>query len=301
VHFANSGVEIAVLEVGMGGRLDAVNVYDADAALIASIGLDHVEWLGGDRETIGFEKAGIMRAHRPVVIADRDPPASLAAAAAATGADALFIDHEYSVAEDADGLVIVCRGGTRIRAPKPGFGGIEQHWNVAACVQAVVALRSILAVADDAIAAGVSRTKPEGRMDARTLDGVAWIFDVAHNPAAAERLALGAPRSRTLAVFGGMHDKDLRGVLRQFAHTVDDWHVATVASDRAATSSEINAILSDLGAAACHEHADIGAACAGARAAARDGDRVVVFGSFYTVGPALTALGLYSGSPGSAL
>jgi dihydrofolate synthase/folylpolyglutamate synthase len=304
VHFARSRVDVAVLEVGMGGRLDAVNVYDADAAIIASISLDHVEWLGGDRESIGFEKAGIMRAGRPVAIADRDPPRSLADAAAACGADALFIDRDFSVAERAQGLEITCRGGTKVHVPKPAFGGTEQHWNAAASVQTVVALRPVLPVADAEIAAGIARTKPGGRMDTRVLGGVTWMFDVAHNPAAAERLAVALaarPATHRAAVFGGMHDKDLRGVLRHFVGLVDHWHIATVDSERAATAAEIAAILGDLGAGTCDTHPDIAGACSAARSAAETGDLVVVFGSFYTVGPALTALGLYSPSPGSAL
>ncbi|MGD8808955.1 MAG: folylpolyglutamate synthase/dihydrofolate synthase family protein [Gammaproteobacteria bacterium] len=302
IHFARKRVDVAVLEVGMGGRLDAVNAVDADAALIASVGLDHEEWLGNDRESIGFEKAGIMRADRPAIIADPAPPLSLRKAARDTGADALFIGEDFSVARHGDSLLVRCRNASAREVPLPRFGGPEQWLNVAACVQLTQCLAAALPVSDSAVDAGIRATAPAGRADRRHIDGVEWIFDVAHNPAAAQQLAgtlqTMPSEGRTLGVFGALRDKDIRGVLAQFASIIDAWHVITPRAERAAAAADIAETLASLGAkAAVSAFDDVAAACAAARSTACSGDRVVVFGSFYVVGPALSALELYSHPP----
>jgi len=302
IHFARKRVDVAILEVGMGGRLDAVNAVDADAALIASVGLDHEEWLGNDRESIGFEKAGIMRPGRPAIVADPVPPRSLHKAAEDTRADALFIDHEFTVECSGDELIVRCRNAMARRVPKPKFGGAEQWLNVAACVQLVDCLAEILPVPDVAIESGILASAPRGRADRRLVDGVEWVFDVAHNPAAAQRLAVtlqAMPAAgRTYAIFGALRDKDIRGVLAQFAALIDGWLVITPKAERAAAAADISATLAGLGAqATISAFADVDAACAAARNCAVPGDRVIVFGSFYIVGPALSALELYFQPP----
>jgi dihydrofolate synthase/folylpolyglutamate synthase len=301
LYFARECVDVAVLEVGMGGRLDAVNVYDADTALIVSIDLDHQDYLGPDREKIGFEKAGILRAGRPAVIADRDPPQSVLTAVRERGALAKFIDRDFSAAPAAEGeaagFVYRAPGRPERRFPRPPFGGIVQLTNAAACIAVVDSVAAVLPVADAAIARALCAVALPGRLDARTVDSVEWIFDVAHNPAAAARYraALDAlPRvPRTLAVFGAMSDKDLRGVLAPFTPEVAHWFIAAVDSERTATAAALEAVLAELGAAEVSVHNGIAAATLAARAAARAGERVLVFGSFYSVGPAMAALGLY--------
>lgn len=298
VCFARQNVDVAVLEVGMGGRLDAVNAIDSDAALIASVGLDHEEWLGSDRESIGFEKAGIMRAGRPAIIADPDPPVSLAKAANDTGARALFIGHDFTVEPDGGNLIVRCHDGRDRRVPRPGFGGSEQWLNVAACVQLLKCLGRDLPVADEALSAGIAAAAPAGRADFRSIDGVEWVFDVAHNPAAAVRLRAmltdKPTQGRTWAVFGALRDKDIAGVIAQFCGLMEGWFVVALHAERGANAGEVgDAVLRAGGTGDVAGFETVAAACAAARGRALPGDRVVVFGSFYVVGPALSALELY--------
>jgi dihydrofolate synthase/folylpolyglutamate synthase len=294
LHFARVRADVAILEVGMGGRLDAVNALDTDAALIVSVDLDHIEWLGPDREAIGREKVGIVRRGRPAIVADADPPVSVAAGIAARSADGRFIGRDFAVREDGDGLVYTAADREERRFPRPGFGGRFQLSNAAACIAVVDALGEILPVSDAAIAAGIAGTQLRGRIDRQRIAGVEWIFDVAHNPAAARLFAaaLGElPAARTVAVFGLMHDKDLDAVVAPFIDTIEEWFVATLDSERTAEGSAVAQRLAELGAARVSLHADVAAATRAAAGAASE--RVLVFGSFYTVGPAMSELGLY--------
>jgi dihydrofolate synthase/folylpolyglutamate synthase len=294
--FARAGIDVAILEVGMGGRLDAVNAIDADAALIVSIDLDHMEWLGPDREAIGREKAGILRAGRPAIIADLDPPASVTETVATLGARAWFAGHDYVVLGDADGVVWRGPDGREQRLPLPAFGGAVQVGNVGAAVAVVQSLVALLPVSDEALRRGIASARLPGRLDRRVIEGVEWIFDVAHNAAAVARLADGLSTlpaaGTTIAVFGAMRDKQLDAVVAPFIRSVAHWHVAPVASERTAASGELRELLERLGARAVTEHADVSAATRAARQ--QGGDRVLAFGSFYTVGPAMATLGLYS-------
>lgn len=300
LHFARRAVDVALLEVGMGGRLDAVNVYDADAALIASIALDHEQWLGGDRELIGREKAGIVRPGRPVIVGDPDPPESIEQAAREAGAEPFFVGRDFFAVPARTGLAYSDTVGRSISLPAPRFGGEEQLYNAAACVKLVESLQALLPVSEHAIRKGIGTAETRGRLERRMIDGVEWVFDVAHNPAAADRflayLAALPAASRTTAVFGAMGDKDLASVLEPFTGSVDSWFVAPVESDRTASVEELDARLRALGADEVSHHGDIATACRAAREAAFAGERVLVFGSFYTVGPAMVALGLYSDS-----
>ena len=303
LHFAEQQVDVAILEVGMGGRLDAVNVYDADAALIVSIDLDHREYLGPDREAIGREKAGILRAGKPAIVGDADPPQSVLAMAAGLGAPLRYLGRDYGVEAHARGLVYRRPAAAPRIFPRPPFGSSIQRANAAACITVVDALQDVLPIREEAIAAGISNARIAGRLDVRRVDEVEWVFDVAHNPAAAaglhdavERL----PRApRTLAVFGAMSDKDLASVLRPFIADVAEWLVAPVGSERGASVAQICDVLEELDARGVRAHADVAAACAAARASASPRERVLAFGSFYLVGPAMSALRLYC-SPLSA-
>jgi dihydrofolate synthase/folylpolyglutamate synthase len=297
LYFALQKVDVAILEVGMGGRLDAVNVYDADAALIASIDLDHQDYLGPDRETIGREKAGILRPGRPAIIAEPDPPRSVLAEAGARGAQALYIGRDFGVAPDQVGLAYLRPGVASRVFPRPPFGGAVQLINAAACIAVTDCLQDVLPVNDAAIAAGLAATRISGRFERCVVDEVEWFFDVAHNPAAAAlyRQSLDAlsPARKTYAVFGAMSDKDLRGVLGHFVADVDAWFICAVDSDRGAPVEQLRTVLDSLSARGVRAYADAASASNAARLQAQPGDRVLVFGSFYTVGPAMTALGLY--------
>jgi len=295
LHFARRRVDVAVLEVGMGGRLDASNAVDTDCALVVSIDLDHREWLGDDREAIGREKAGIMRRGKPAVIADRDPPKSVVAYAAAEGALPRLIGRDFDLRR-APGGWRRAAGDDRV-LPVPPFGGDEQLGNAAACAAVVDSLGSDLPVSDDALAEGIRTAYLRGRFERATVDGVEWIFDVAHNPAAIAIFAASLarlPRAlRTLAVFAAMRDKDLAGVIAPLVPSVDTWFVAQANTERGATGDELRDVLAAGGASAIEVTPDVAASTAAARAAAQSGARVIVFGSFVTVGAAADVLGLY--------
>ena len=288
--------EVVILEVGMGGRLDATNALDTDCALIVSIDLDHREWLGDTREAIGREKAGIVRAGKPVVIGDRDVPSSVLDQAAAVGAVPRLIGRDFDFHSAGVGWRRARDTDATPPFPLPPFGGDEQFANAASCAAVVDALAAALPVSDAALAAGIANAVLRGRMERHDVDGVEWILDVGHNPAAAVGLEASVrrlPAARTWIVFAAMRDKDLAGVVQPFAATAAGWFVAQGSTDRGATGDELGTLLESLGAARVHVADDVAAACAAARAAAAAGDRVVVYGSFHTVGAALEALRLY--------
>jgi dihydrofolate synthase/folylpolyglutamate synthase len=295
--FRRRELDVAVLEVGMGGRLDATNALDTDCALIVSIDLDHREWLGETREEIGREKAGIVRRGKPVVIGDRAVPQSVLDHAAATGALPQVLGRDFDFREDGSGWRRGRDGGAGPVFPRPPFGGDEQLANAAACAAVVDALSTELPVADAALAAGIASAYLRARLERRDIGGVEWVFDVGHNPAAAvgleESLRRSPPRGRTWVVFAAMRDKDLSGVLQPFVPTAAGWFVAQASADRGATGAELGALLESIGAARVVVADDVAAACAAARNSAAPGDRVIVYGSFLTVGAAMEALRLY--------
>ena len=297
LHFARCKVDVALLEVGMGGRLDAVNAYDADAAAIVSIDIDHQEWLGQDRDAIGREKAGIIRKQRPVVIADSDPPASVLREIDAVGAHGYLIGRDFDGAASGEYFNYEATGQPARLLPRPPFGGEAQVANAAACVTVVDCLQEFLPVDSNALASGLSRARISGRIERRVVNGVEWIFDVAHNPAAAsyfKRAWQDMPVvNTTLAVFAAMKDKNLADLLGPFVSGVDEWFLAPTESERSQTPEAVSEILGALAAGSVAQYQDVAAACADARSRAVPGDRVLVFGSFYTVGPAMAALELY--------
>jgi dihydrofolate synthase / folylpolyglutamate synthase len=301
LHFARREADVAILEVGMGGRLDAVNAVDTDCALIVSIDLDHQAWLGNDRDAIGREKAGIMRSSAPAVIADRSPPPSLLAHAAATGGPTYWIGRDFDYVRNGNEWRPRGADETAPLLPRPYFGGDEQFGNAAACMKVVECLKEQLPVTHVALAAGIRHAYLRGRLERHRIDAVEWIFDVAHNPAATAVFLHSLERlptvGRTLAVFAAMHDKDLSGVISPLVNLVDRWYVTQASADRGATAHALSALLGRLGAPSVTAEPDVASACAAARAAANGGDRVLVFGSFHTVGAATTALGLYCAPP----
>ena len=292
--FAAVRIDAIVLEVGLGGRLDAVNIVDADVAVVTSIGIDHVDYLGSTREAIGREKAGIFRAGRPAICGDADPPASLVAHADAIGAPLWRIGRDYTFMASDLQWRYGGPAGARHALPFPALRGAHQLGNAATALAALDALRDRLPVAANAIRAGLVDVELSGRF--HVLPGrPVMVLDVAHNPHAARVLAdtLGAMsfHPATLAVFGMLADKDIDGVVAAMRPRIDQWYVATLPGPRGAAAARIVAALQNAGvdASAIHEFDDIEHAFAAARAAAGDTDRIAAFGSFLTVAATLLA------------
>lgn len=288
-------VDVAVLEVGMGGRLDAVNVVDADAAIVTTIDLDHQEFLGPDRNAIGREKAGIFRSGRPAISGDRSPPQSLLAHASAIGADLQRAGVDFGVHDAPGGWTWWHRDGASIDLPRPSLPGAFQFDNAAAAVAALHALRHTLPVSPSAIAAGLASARCPGRLQ-RVGETPEVVVDVAHNPQAARELALwlaAQPARRTVAVFAALGDKDYAGIVAPLRGAIDAWFVAGLRDDspRGLEAASTAARMAALGiaATACD---GVAQALAAAREVAGPAGRVLAFGSFHTVAGAMRACGL---------
>lgn len=288
--FETGNLDAIVLEVGMGGRLDAVNVVDCDVALVTSIALDHCEWLGADVETIAAEKAGILRPHRPVIFGSRSMPQSIAARATALDARLLRLGVDFDFSRQ--GQRWSWLGGLRALAdlPPPRLFGDMQFENASAVLQVLECLQDRLAVSRAAIEEGLRSVRLAGRFQI-IREEVEWVLDVAHNPAAAKTLAgqlqLDPDRRRTLAVCGILGDKDLAGIVAELRASFAEWIVASVNGPRALDPAVLAGRLSHAGANVVATGRSVEEACALARERAAPGDRIVVFGSFLTVAPAL--------------
>jgi dihydrofolate synthase/folylpolyglutamate synthase len=298
LYFAERGVAIVVLEVGLGGRLDAVNAMDADLALVSSIALDHQHWLGETRDAIGVEKAGILRAAKPAIMADPDPPPAFLRYATELGAELRRADLDFTCSRNADGTWTYRSAAAQLeRLPQPSLPGAVQYGNAAACVAAVEAMQPILPVAWDVLAPALTQVYLAGRLQTEQIHGTEWVFDVAHNPAAAATLGSELARrpvpGRSIAIVGLMADKDIAGVLRPLIGIVDTWLVTHADTERASATSVLAATLRGLGCADISEFTSPELAYERALALAGAGDRVVTFGSFRIVGPVMTALRLY--------
>ena len=297
LYFAWEEADIALLEVGLGGRLDAVNAVDSDASLLASIAIDHQEWLGETREKIGYEKAGIMRPRKPAILADRDCPESVISFAEQAQAPVKRIGYEFDGALDKVGWIYNDVNGEKRGLPFPAFGGDEQLANAAGCVAVVEALQQKLPVSNNALVCGLEKAQLRARAERLEIDGVTWVFDVAHNPAAAITLSKVLDRypvdGRTLAVVAIMANKDLVGVLAPMLPTVDEWLVTHTEGERCASTKALAEALGE--GVMVTKHPDIATACEQAKRHANQGDRILVYGSFYLVGPAMSTLGLYFG------
>jgi dihydrofolate synthase / folylpolyglutamate synthase len=295
--FADAQLDAVVLEVGLGGRLDAVNVVDADVALVTSIDLDHCDWLGRDRETIGREKAGIFRAGRPAIFGARDMPASIGEYARHIGADLQQLGRDFDWVAVGHGWNWRGRSSEQRDLPAPALHGEIQYDNAAAVLAALDTLEPRLRVSRPAIDRGLLTVRLPGRFQIvrqRSPGAVEWILDVAHNPAAARALAaqLAAKKSggRTIAVCGVLADKDIEGIVTELQGSFDAWVIVGLHGARALTPDALAARVRATGANVEAVAADVVAGCQAADALAQPGDRVVVFGSFLTVGPALEML-----------
>ena len=293
--FQAAKIDVAVLEVGMGGRLDAVNAIDSDAAIVTAVDIDHTAWLGHTREAIGYEKAGIFREGRPAICGDPNPPAIIAAETARIGAKLLQFKRDFFV--ERSGTEWTWRCGERLRAglPYPSLRGDYQMCNAACALTALETLADRFPVTQADVREGLISGVIPGRF--QVLPGrPVRVLDVAHNAQAARSLAATLKQQRvegrTLAVIGMLKDKDIVSVIGPLAEVVDRWYPATLHTPRGATAAQLIESLVAAGVPApVQGYDDVHQAHAAAQREATEADRIVVFGSFHTVGDILAGLG----------
>lgn len=305
--FERAQLDLAILEVGLGGRLDATNLIDADVAVITTVDLDHQDYLGDDREAIGAEKAGIARAWKPLVLGDDDPPSSVLGHAYRIGAPTWRIANDFffqtlAPGIDADGNALPAQWrwrevGRRMDLPMPRLAAPVQLRNAAVAIAALRALpKAPGALPKAAIAEGVATAHVGGRLQRFERDGMDLVVDVAHNSQAARALAAwlqaSPPAGRTHAVFAALTDKDVAGVVKALAPDIAHWHLAGLADagPRGGGVDGLAARLDGTAAAGGSRHATVREALEHALAQAGPGDRVLVFGSFHTAAAALEHL-----------
>ena len=299
-HFARVGLDAVILEVGLGGRLDAVNTVDPDCAVITSVDLDHMELLGDTRESVGSEKAGIFRSGRPAVVALADPPQSVCDAAASTGARLLLLGRDFGFAGDAAQWSYWGPFGKRHGLAFPALRGAIQLRNAAAAMCALDTLRERLPVAMQEIREGLAMAALPGRF--QVVPGRPQIIlDVGHNPEAArvlrDNLRSSGFAPNTIAVVGMLRDKDISGVAAALSPVIDAWHLASLQGPRGATSDLLASVLARVAPSTPHTcHAGPVEAFRAARSAATPDDKIVVFGSFLTVGAVLALLSAEKGA-----
>jgi dihydrofolate synthase/folylpolyglutamate synthase len=288
-------LDLVILEVGMGGRLDTVNAFDADCAVITSIDIDHAEFLGSDREAIGLEKAAIMRTGKPVIVSDPVPPANVTAYAERIGADLWRIGRDFNYSGDKQQWNWAGRAKRFNGLAYPALRGANQLLNAAGVLAAFEALRDRLPITAQAVRNGFALVDLPGRFQV-VAGQPTLVLDVAHNPHAVATLVQNLDQMgyfpRTHAVFGVMRDKDIDTILARMAPLVDDWHFTDLPTARAATAEDLAKRHAALGCkgpgpltVACH--ADPLQAFGSALGAADPADRIVVFGSFLAVGGVL--------------
>ena len=290
-------LDVAILEVGLGGRLDATNVIDTDCAIITSIDIDHTEFLGPDRESIGREKAGIMRTGRPVIVGDPMAPQSVIDHAREIGADLWRFGHDFNFSGDRQQWAWAGRGRRYAGLAYPALRGANQLVNASGAMAALEAIRDRLPITAQAVRAGMALVELPGRF--QIVPGQpTLVLDVAHNPHSVAALAANLDAMgyfpTTHAVLGAMADKDLTPMLAKIAPLVDRWYFADLPTPRAETAAGLqhkwNAVQMVAGGrreVATSTWADPEQALAAAVAAADPADRIVVFGSFFTVGGVL--------------
>ena len=284
--FSRSKLEAAILEIGLGGRLDAVNVVDADCAVLTSIGIDHVEFLGATREEIGREKAGIFRPGKPAIVGDPGPPETVLTA----NADLQLIGRDFGYESQGTQWAYWGPGGKRSGLAHPALRGAVQLRNASAALAALDCLRDRLPLAMQDVRRGLAEVSLPGRF--QVLPGRPLvILDVAHNPEAAAVLAAGLGASgyapETIAVVGMLKDKDIAGVLRAVAPRITRWHFASLQGPRGASAARLGEALSEFDSTTPRtEHPDVAQALAAAKKEAGENDKIVVFGSFLTVADA---------------
>jgi dihydrofolate synthase/folylpolyglutamate synthase len=290
---ARANLDVAILEVGLGGRLDAVNIIDADCAVITSIDLDHMAILGNDRESIGFEKAGIMRAGRPVIVSDPVPPQSVIDHAGAVGADLWLFGRDFNFSGDKQQWAWAGRERRYSGMAYPALRGANQLINASGVLAALDALRQRIPVTAQAVRNGLAMVELPGRFQIVPGQPV-LVLDVAHNPHSVAALAANLDAMgfypTTHAVLGAMADKDLLPMLQKVNPMIDRWYFTDLPLPRAAKAKDLQqawAAQNQRADASSSVHADPMQALQAAIDVADPADRIVVFGSFYTVGGVL--------------
>lgn len=297
VHcFMQAQVDVAVLEVGLGGRLDAVNIFDADCAILTSIDLDHIDYLGDTREKIGFEKAAIFRKNKPAICAELNIPKSVQLFTEDTGAHCYRFNKEFGYAKKENQWDFWGPEGTRHCLPLPTLRGEKQLQNASTCLAALDTLHELLPVSMGNIREGLIDATLPGRFQVISTQPMI-ILDVAHNPSAAVVLSknLSATKSsgKTYAVIAMLQDKDVQGVIQALKSDIDCWLVSTVQSPRAATAEFLFDEIRRLGIKnddQCFKFDNCIAAFVFACEHASKNDRICIFGSFYTVSDVLRYL-----------
>jgi dihydrofolate synthase/folylpolyglutamate synthase len=293
--FARVDPEVAILEVGLGGRLDAVNILDADLALVTTIGRDHTAWLGNDLESIAAEKAGIFRSGRPAVVGHRYPADSLLRRAAELQCPLSVLGRDFDWRREAAGWCWLGPGFQRTGLPNPALRGSHQYDNAAAILMAVSCLADRLPVPVQCLREGLQRVRLPGRFQVFPGE-VTWILDVTHNGQAAgalaETLAAFPCRGKLHAVLGILSDKEPLEIAAPVAERVAAWHLGQARDARAMASSDLkNALTPLIPQDRLRVYADIESALDGAAGCARSGDCVLAFGSFTTIEAAMRRFG----------
>lgn len=293
---AQAQLDVVILEVGLGGRLDAVNLFDADCALVTSIDIDHVHFLGNSREAIGFEKAGIFRAGRPAVCSDPEPPASLVAHAEAIGAELILFGRDFNYTGDRQQWSYIGRERRRSGLAYPALRGANQLLNASGVMAVLDALRPVLPVSQQAVRTGLAQVELPGRFQVMPGRPIV-VLDVAHNPHAVAHLVTNLDQMGlfpvTWAVFGAMGDKDLDGIIRLMEPVITNWITVPLPGERAASAELLVERLHahGIGVAGDTRQASSAPSPLDALQIALEGagqaDRIVVFGSFLTVADVL--------------
>ena len=291
-HFCRANLDVLVLEVGLGGRLDAVNIFDPTCAIVTTIDLDHMEYLGDTREKIGFEKAGVFRANKLAICGDENPPVSLLDYAKKIGANLQLIKRDFQVKKTTQGWQYSV-GDLNFQLPKLGLTGDFQLNNAACAVHTVQHLNDILPITQSNIHAALRVVKLTGRFQ-KIHSQPEILVDVAHNPHAAKSLAHNLQTTpcsgRTLAVFAMLADKDVEGVIRELTGEIDTWYLADNHSPRGAKARDLQKVLlKHAKKSPIQLFVDVGAAIDAAYKNAAKNDRIIVFGSFYTVADAIAS------------
>jgi dihydrofolate synthase/folylpolyglutamate synthase len=287
--FSESHLDILLLEIGLGGRLDAVNIVDADVALITAIDIDHVDWLGGDRETIGREKAGIMRQGHVAVVSDPNPPESISDYADEVGAHCVQAGRDYHFLRHEQGWEWSLGDVHYPELPAPALQGEFQYQNAAGVLAVIEMLQADMPVSDQAVVQGLSTAQCPGRM-MQLSQSPEIIIDVAHNPQSvrslAQYLSQYPVKGRTVAVLGVMADKDVGQMLEVLRPLISSWYLVKPDVARAMSLESLAEVLSEAGL----QGKICGEVMQGLEAARQEvgkEDRIIVFGSFFTVAEAM--------------
>ena len=290
--FSRHKLDIVLLEVGLGGRLDAVNIIDADISVITNIGIDHEEWLGSDREAIGFEKAGVMREQRVTIYGESDVPQSIRDAASKTGAQLQILGEDFNFQRKTEHWQWTSSNGVLIDSlPPPALAGECQFTNAAVAIAVVQQLLDFPVDAFDIIE-GLETVMCRGRYEV-IEDNSQCIFDVAHNPASAAALSrtltAQSIKGQTYIVFGVMADKDIAAMVAELMDVADEWYLAAPEIPRAAEPAAVEAVCINSGIEidALQQFASVSEATEQALRDCAENDRVIVCGSFYTVAEAM--------------